>query len=158
MLWLCQFAILPCREVQPYSTASDLDAMLNRLAAFQVHCAAAALDNLEELPNVSEVQLLWKRRVQVFLKELATLAVPEHEAHINLPPGLAVGNATSAIPLAWRVRGWKGALTSAADFPTQSSAGCRGTLTTHCGRIGKTIAKVIHSLACGARVQIGWWA
>ena len=56
---------------------SDLDAMLNRLATFRVHRAAAALGKLEELPGIAESELLWMRRLQVFLKELAAPAVPE---------------------------------------------------------------------------------
>lgn len=51
---LRQLGILFWREVQPYTTAPDLDAMLKRSTGFQVHRAAAALGKLKEPSNIPE--------------------------------------------------------------------------------------------------------
>ena len=102
---LLEFLVLLAGEEEPDASAPFLNAMLQRLAAFQVHgVAAAPLREFAYLLRVRKAELLGKRRFQVRFKELAMPAVPKHVVHVDAAERSILPLAACAKLLPWDVR------------------------------------------------------
>jgi hypothetical protein len=98
--------VLDLGQHQPDSAAPNINGLLDRLTAFEIHNVSTALGHLKDSRGVGERDFPGQRCFQVLFEKLQAPAVTQHEVHVNLMAWLPGRIATGAIFLTEEMRRW----------------------------------------------------